>query len=75
MYAFNYNIEKVKKYLGESGITDATTNIRQRFFRKKPKIEHKLVSEVDIALEQIKSEFTKQDDKPDKNRKKKSNTN
>jgi TATA-binding protein-associated factor Taf7 len=45
----------VKKYLGESGITDATTNIRQRFFRKKPKIDPQLVEEVDIAMDQIKS--------------------
>lgn len=53
-----YNVngtEKVKKYLAESGITDATTNIRQRFFRKKPNIDHKLVEEVDADLDLIKS--------------------
>lgn len=68
-------IDKVKKYLGESGITDATTNIRQRFFRKKPQIDSQLVAEVDEALDQIKSEFTKQDDKGEKNKKKKSGFN
>lgn len=65
--------EKVKKYYGQSGVTDATTNIRQRFFRKKPKIDPQLVEEVDTALEVIKSEFTKQDDKTNRNTKKKSN--
>lgn len=68
-----YAGEKIKKFQGESGITDATTNIRQRFFRKKPKIDHQIVSQVDIAMDQIKIEFTKQDDKGDKNRKKRAN--
>lgn len=47
--------ERVKKYMGESGITDATGNIRQRFFRKKPQIDAELVGEVDVALDTIKS--------------------
>lgn len=41
--------------MGENGVTDATANIRQRFFRKKPKIDHQLVEKVDLALDQIKS--------------------
>lgn len=48
-------LDKIKKYMGENGITDATANIRQRFFRKKPKIDPQLVEKVDIALDQIKS--------------------
>lgn len=68
---FVYYVEKIKRYLGQNGVTDATANIRQRFFRKKPKIDLQLVEEVDIALDQIKSQFTKQDDKMDKNKKKK----
>jgi TATA-binding protein-associated factor Taf7 len=48
-------LDKIKKYMGENGITDATANIRQRFFRKKPKIDHQLVDKVDMALDQIKS--------------------
>lgn len=48
-------LEKIRKYLGESGVTDATENIRQRFFRKKAKVDQGLVGTVDEALDLIKS--------------------
>jgi len=49
------SVEKIRKYFGESGVTDATENIRQRFFRKKAKVDQGLVGTVDEALDLIKS--------------------
>lgn len=57
------SVEKIRKYFGESGVTDATENIRQRFFRKKAKVDQGLVGTVDEALDLIKSQFTRQDEK------------
>lgn len=64
----------MKKYISESGITDPTKNIRQRFFRKKPNIDRKLVKEVDANLEKIKQDFTNQNKNEEKGKKRKGQT-
>ena len=53
----------IEKYKGESGLTEATGNIRQNFHRKLPEINKEKVKKVDIALGAIRAEIIKEEGK------------